>query len=86
MGVVDSPLFYSECDPIERHVTRRAPHLRTPANLEDHLAAPGTGLGVLLEELDRLDVVGVTRMIVPCGNLIALLADVVLTDLALPPR
>jgi hypothetical protein len=86
VGVVDSPLFYSECDPIERHVARRTPHLRAPANLEDHLAAPGTGLGVLLEELDRLDVVRVTYVVLTVGNLIALLADVVLTDLALPPR
>jgi len=67
-------------------VTRRAPHLRTPANLEDHLTTSRTGLGVLLEELDRLDVVGVTHVVLTGGNLIALLADVVLTDLALPPR
>ena len=85
VGVVDPALFNPKGHPIKRHVARGAPHLRAPANLENHLTTAWARLGVLFEELDRLDVVGITSVVFACVNLIAFFADVVLTNLALPP-
>ena len=84
MGVVDPTRFNPEGHPIKCHVARGTPHLRTPANLKNHLTTTRTRLGILLEELDRLDVVGVAGVGVTSVNLVTLFADVVLTDLALP--
>ena len=83
-GVVDPTRFNPEGHPIKCHVARGTPHLRAPANLKNHLTTAWARLCVLFEELDRLDVVGITSVVFACVNLIAFFADVVLTDLALP--
>jgi hypothetical protein len=85
MGVVDPTRFNPEGHPIKCHVARGTPHLRTPANLENHLTTTRARLGVLFEKLDRLNIVGVACVIITSVNLVTLFADVVLTDLALPP-
>ena len=81
--VVYASLFNPEGVPVKCHVARGTPHLRAPANLEDHLTASGAGFGVLLEEGDSLDTLRVARVALFDG-FIAVLADVVLADLALP--
>ena len=71
--------------PVKGCVAVWAPHLRAPANLEDHRPALGARLGVLFEEIDSLDVIGVAGVGVIVPNLVAILANVILANLALPP-
>jgi len=86
VGIVDPTPFDLERDPIKRHMTRGAPHLRAPANLEDHLTTPGTRFGVLFQKPDRFDVVGIAYVTVTIGDLVALFANVVFANLTLPSR
>jgi len=71
--------------PVKGCVAVWAPHLRAPTNLEDHRPALGARLGVLFEEIDSLHIIGVAGMCVIVPNLVAILANVILANLALPP-
>jgi len=81
--VVYASLFNHEGVPVKCHVARGTPHLRAPTNLEDHLTAPGTGFGVLLEKGDTLNTLRVAHVTLFYG-FVAVLADIVLADLTLP--
>ena len=84
MRVVDSTRFDPHGVPVKRRVTIRTPHLGTPADLENHGAALWTGLGVLLEKRDRLDIIWIAHVIIISFNLIAIRAYRILTNLTLP--
>jgi len=86
MRVVNHALLYDERVPVERGVAVRAPHLRAPGNPENHGAAVGTRLGVLLQEFHGFDVFGLARVFVDILDFVAVAANLVFADLTLPLR
>ena len=84
VGVVYPAPFYAQCEPIKRRVTVGTPHLIAAANLENHGPARGARLGVLVEELDRLHVVGVAHVLIALLFLVALFANVLFAEGAVP--
>ena len=62
-----------------------APHLRTPRNLENHGSAVGARFRVLVYEFHGFDVVGLALVRVLL-DFVALVANLVVADLALPLR
>jgi len=82
--IVYIPSLYPHGVPVKGCVAVRTPHLRAPANLEDHGSTLRARLGVLLEKLDSLHIVRVACVLVTF-YLIAFRTNVILANLTLPP-
>ena len=87
VGVVYDPRLNHQRVPVEGGVTRRAPHLGAPTHLGNEHPAAGAPFGVGFYEFHRIDIVLATDVLVlgPFFDLIAVLADQMITNLAFPP-
>lgn len=85
VGVVDDSALYAKRVPVEGGVAVGAPHLRAPRNLENHGSAVGARFRVLVYELHGFDVFGAARVVLPL-DFVAVVANLVVADLALPLR
>lgn len=68
-----------------QRLSRVAPHLGAPRNLEDHGPTFDARLRVLLQEVDGLDGVRVTHVVVTILDFVAIRTHVVFAQVALPP-
>ena len=87
VGVVYDPGLYSQSVPVECGVTRRTPHLGAPAHLGNEHPAARAPFGVGLDQFHRIDIVLETHVLFfgPFFDLVAVLADQMVTNLAFPP-
>ena len=87
MRVMNAPSLNFHRIPIKGGVTIGTPHLCTTTNLENHRTTFGTRFGIFLDQIDRFDVTRITSMLtLALIYLIAVLANIILTNLTLPPR
>ena len=84
--VVDDTAFDPQRVPVKRRVAIRTPHLRAPGYFEYHGSAVGTRFRILLEELHGFDVFGLALVGFVRLDLVALVANPVFANLALPLR
>ena len=85
MWVMYLTSLYSHCVPVKRRVAIWAPHLRAPANLENHGPATGARFCIFFEKRDRLHIVWITCVFITILDLVTILANGILTNLTLPP-
>ena len=84
-GTCDERGSVSKTRDIQR-LSRVAPHLGAPRNLEDHGPTFDARLRVLLQEVDGLDGVRVTHVVVTILDFVAIGTHVVFAQVALPPN
>jgi hypothetical protein len=85
MRVMYHPSLDCQSVPVEGCMTRRTPHLGTPAHFGNEHTATGTSFRIGLDEFHRINVRLETYMLVIAFDLITVFTNQITTNFALPP-